>query len=65
MKKLLFLIVFLLIGCGHPLPPEAKNIKDLKEGWYTFEMNVEGKNRKFLYHVSGQRVDTITELREE
>lgn len=48
------------------LPPGATNITDIGKKWYTFECQVNNKNRTFLfriYQTSGHwAVGTITEL---
>ena len=49
------------------LPTNAKNIKDIGNGWLTFQCEVEGRNRKFLfarYYVNGWKTGTITELKD-
>ena len=52
------------------LPTGATNIKDAGNGWITFECNLAGKNRTFLYSRHKIHWDTrgpavvITELRD-
>ena len=51
------------------LPTGAKNIVDLGNGWLTFELIIDGKNRKFMYAryytYNKNFVGTITELKNE
>jgi hypothetical protein len=47
-------------------PKNVKNVQEYGNGWYTFEMEIEGKNRKMLFHgyrlgYDGQR-ESLTEL---
>jgi hypothetical protein len=48
------------------LPNGSKKVLDLGNDWYTFELEIDGKNRKFLYHSyhhgSDSSMDAITEL---
>jgi hypothetical protein len=47
------------------LPPNTKNFKALGNEWYYFEMEIDGRNRKFLYRSTGvgnDNVETVTEL---
>lgn len=50
------------------VPPGAKNVVVLGDDWYTFELETDGKKRKFLYraHMMGSNAatSTITELRD-
>ncbi|MFW1331713.1 hypothetical protein ACEV9E_23885, partial [Vibrio parahaemolyticus] len=49
-------------------PPGEKNVASLGRDWYTFELEVGGKTRKFLYRVHNPRynsaTETITELKD-
>jgi len=51
------------------LPTGVKNVRSMGNSWLTFELEVNGKNRKFLYR--GNKLDrsncateAITELRD-
>jgi len=48
-------------------PTDSKNIKDIGNGWFTFDCVVSGKNRTFLlgrYRTYGSYISgTITELK--
>lgn len=49
------------------LPSGAKNVRELGNGWRYFEVELEGRNRKFLYRSSGcgnSNTETVTELSE-
>jgi len=57
-------------GCGGPnlspppvtgLPSGAYNLNSVGNGWYTFELEINGRYRKFLYHRY-DRGETICEL---
>lgn len=52
------------------LPSNAKKVVDLGNGWKTFELEIDGEVRKFLYRKStdlvgeGQHAsETVTEIR--
>ena len=71
MRFLLLLSLCFLVGCNiHQsphgnIPPNSKNIQSLGDGWYTFELNVQGKDRKFMFRRTGSgntSTETITEL---
>ena len=54
------------------LPVNAKKVMDLGNGWKTFELEIDGKNRKFIYRQSkfsgGHRAyssEAITEISPE
>lgn len=55
MRALLFALIF-CVGCSNYetakeyLPSDAKNFRDVGNCWYTFEMEINGKNHKFLYY---------------
>lgn len=73
-------VIAALTGCGSTpeeramstqashVPPGAKNVVVLGKDWYTFELDVGGKNRKFLYRSRGMgtnyATETITELKD-
>jgi hypothetical protein len=52
------------------LPNESKKVMDLGNGWYTFDLEIDGKNRRFLYHKVWNRTygeypvmsESLTEL---
>jgi hypothetical protein len=48
------------------LPNGSKKVMDLGNDWYTFEAEINGKTRMFLYHSyhhgSDSSMDAITEL---
>jgi hypothetical protein len=48
------------------LPNGSRKVMDLGNDWFTFELETDGKNRKFLYHSYHHRMDSsmdaITEL---
>lgn len=47
------------------LPPNTKNFRSLGNDWYYFEMELEGRNRKFLYRCTGMgndNVESVVEL---
>jgi hypothetical protein len=50
------------------IPPGAKKVVALGCEWYTFELEVGGRTRKFLYRVRNPNynsaTETITELRD-
>ena len=50
------------------LPPDARNVVILGNHWYTFELDVGGKTRKFMYRArylgTNGGTETITELRD-
>lgn len=50
------------------VPPGAKKVVSLGRDWYTFELEVGGKTRKFLYRVHNPHynfaTETITELKD-
>lgn len=52
------------------LPSEAKKVMDLGNNWFSFELEVCGKNRVFLFHREGDYsgegqfgLESITEIR--
>lgn len=80
MKRVLFvlMVAVLLTGCGGKpspqpqtatklLPPGATNVKELGNEWYTFELEVNGQKRNFLYHwwngSHGEQGTCLTELK--
>lgn len=77
----LLTVGFLAAGCGpqteeqkrqalqqftnSSLPTGAKNVRELGNGWKFFEMELEGRNRKFLYRAGGcgnSNTECVTEL---
>ncbi len=34
-------------------PENAKKVMDLSNGWYSFELEIDGVTRKFLFHRAG------------
>lgn len=79
----LLVVSFLVCGCqpqteeqkcealkqftNSSLPSGAKNVRELGNGWRYFEVELEGRNRKFLYRASGcgnNNTETVTELSE-
>ena len=64
------ILALFLTGCMTPetvrnncVPHGAKNVKDMGNYWYTFELEVDGKTRKFLYRANG--AGGIVEIRQE
>ncbi len=68
MKKQLLLILTItamIAGCSEPadsseaeftkaqLPVNAREVTVLGNNWITFKLNVEGKDRSFMYHGEG------------
>lgn len=58
MKKMFLLFcLFLIIGCTKSasdrsmLPNDANNVRDLGNGWATFDLNVDGTKKTFLFMV--------------
>jgi hypothetical protein len=52
-------------GAAPQLPKNATNIKDMGNGWLTFQCEIEGRKRTFLfarYVVHGGPIGAITEL---
>lgn len=46
-------------------PNGATNVRDLGNDWYYFELQIEGKQRKFMYRRTGcgnTTTDCVTEL---
>jgi hypothetical protein len=47
-------------------PNGAKKAMDFGNGWYTFELEIDGKNHKFLYRMtkpqSSSKTETVTEI---
>jgi len=83
MKFLMPLVIALslcLVGCRKPpeefkfdvqsfhLPANASNVKSLGNYWYSFELEINGKRRQFLYRAyrmdTNCATETITELRD-
>jgi hypothetical protein len=50
------------------LPEGSRNVVDLGNHWYIFELDVNNKTRKFLYHSMAPRIhmgdEMITELKD-
>lgn len=46
------------------LPPEAENVQPIGNDWYIFELKIDGKYHKFLYHQYFDR-ECITEIQGE
>jgi hypothetical protein len=50
------------------LPEDAKDVKEVGNGWVTFSCDIEGRKRKFMLHLYNtygrNTVGTITELKE-
>jgi len=44
------------------IPREAHNIKPLGNGWMTFQLLIDEKSHKFLYHYVPNDQECITEL---
>lgn len=57
--RILIISLLLVCGCSESviqskdikfMPTGAKNVNDLGNGWSTFELEMDGATRKFLFH---------------